>query len=439
VKKRAATNVLPALLALSAIALAAGLLLWAAKQPQPHVALKEAAQPQFTPTPVVEPQPEEPATPEEIPFIEETPLPTLAPAPIPSPTPEASVAPVESSTPTPAASPKKKKKPDALPKKVALKQPVAFDLILKGKNVGQITVPKGTLVDVVEMLESKLQVRHRDGIALVEPDVTDLAERSKTTRQQTKPSSEREARVIYVGRNPDISTSEDGTRTHPLGDLNMALQIAAQTLDAGSDVEIRLLSSGTHGNDFDQIQASAKSKGSGTLRMIADSATVRFRRCTLTFAVARLEIENCAFFEGETGLFFDAATPHVTLRACSFFENQRGLAVEGNVQIDAGDCAFYANTNSQLALTKVSAPAVFRLCVFQSGTTEGDLLVDSKPGAKSMRFEQCLFYSPRREVFRLNNGKIGSIRAWTETVEESGSDWSRQKSAEKIGSIGRLQ
>jgi len=70
-----------------------------------------------------------------------------------------------------------KENPTACPKKVILKEPITFSLILNGKTVGSVAKPAQSEVDVVSFHEDKLEVISGNARATVEPGQTDLLER----------------------------------------------------------------------------------------------------------------------------------------------------------------------------------------------------------------------------------------------------------------------
>jgi len=72
--------------------------------------------------------------------------------------------------------------PTACPKKVILKEPVTFSLILDGKTVGSVSKPAQSEVDVVSYHDSKLEVISGNARATVEPGQTDLLERVEQVR-----------------------------------------------------------------------------------------------------------------------------------------------------------------------------------------------------------------------------------------------------------------
>lgn len=75
-----------------------------------------------------------------------------------------------------------KENPTACPKKVTLKEPATFSLILNGKAVGSVAKPAQSEVDVVSFHDGKLEVISGNARATIEPDKTDLLERVEQTQ-----------------------------------------------------------------------------------------------------------------------------------------------------------------------------------------------------------------------------------------------------------------
>lgn len=117
--------------------------------------------------------------------------PTPTPTPIPSPSPVPTPPPTPSPTPTvPPAPPK----PDPLawllahpascPKEVALRENIAFPVLVNGRSAGFIKLPAGTLVKVSKLEPDGLVVQHLDASRQVSFEATDLRDRGTLAMEE---------------------------------------------------------------------------------------------------------------------------------------------------------------------------------------------------------------------------------------------------------------
>ena len=142
---------------------------------KPAPAVRRAA----TPSPV-------PATPEP------TPVPVAKATPVPTPTP----APIVVATPTPApATPPPldlatvAATPSLWPPQVALSAPITFPVMINGRVAGEVKAPVGTLVRVVRLVGTQVEIEFQRNVQAVPAVSTDLMQRAVVLYKNPRPTT----------------------------------------------------------------------------------------------------------------------------------------------------------------------------------------------------------------------------------------------------------
>lgn len=344
------------------------------------------------------------AEPERVAAVTPEPLPvaTLPPTPTPPP-PRAPEPQVEKGLP-----PREK-----WPAEVRLTKVVRFPLLRDGAEVGALSMPQGMLVKLEEIGEGSVKVAAAGRTAWVETEATDLEERLvplvavTTSAQAPAPAAElAEEAVIFLAGGSGASPGK-GTESDPFLDPTRAKMEVLEALGKGGVVEVRV-GAGT----FDL--GDWRSGGRGSLKVVGEGHGTRIRR--LEADAARVEIREVAVgrlsVAGAESLLSNAWVGELRANAKSSISESCVFGMGEGVPVEVGLQA---------------ANVLFTDCVLvQVGKKAPPLLLSAGEGT-SLGFENTVFFhAGGRDAFALGGAPMG-FREFLLAVQESRSDWSRQR------------
>lgn len=148
-----------------------------------------------------------------------TPAPAPTPTPTPLPTPEPTPQPTPTPTPTPTPEPTAievdpvtwlKDNPERWPSELVLAKDTTFPALYLGRKVGEVNVPAGATVGLVEVREGTVLLRFRDGKTDVPYDLTNLRDVAAAEMARPAPTPAPEPEVVEAPTPPPTPAPRDG-------------------------------------------------------------------------------------------------------------------------------------------------------------------------------------------------------------------------------------